>query len=443
MLGRVLVVISICAAAGGCATSFNSDISKTVTGAQFAVAKCEKNGQLVGVESTTVTIALNFDPSESAYVQTQPSDLQLGVDIINSSNKAGGRLKALSTDISNKLGFDLAQFQDQVLLVDDDGAAAAQSATSADSAKALMAISANDGARISRADWNNFTQSVAHATATSGWTASFAKALGATARAQLARDSSSKAAVEDANKKYLLAAYMVAYFRNGQIFQLNFDDQGLKTKLMDKLKQKIIDPQILAAASTEIDAVTTDFEKKLCGNTAANATSCNILGVLGQQTFVTRAGKSYGFPGVSATIDPTATKKVSTNKLNTNDIIQDLIRVFFEATGDGAFSVPGAANSTLCKERSNLCSTAANAGAVESADNSGDATEAATTTVVSAVVRGGWLFSLNNETLADSITTATAVVARKIAEEAAYKKATASCDTSNQAHRNVAVTVMP
>jgi hypothetical protein len=55
--------------------------------------------------------------------------------------------------------------------------------------------------------------------------------------------------------------------------------------------------------------------------------------------------------------------------------------------------------------------------------------EAGTAAAVGAAIRGGWLFSLDNETLASTLTTAAAVALGKGAEAATWKSASRSGPT--------------
>ena len=148
--------------------------------------------------------------------------------------------------------------------------------------------------------------------------------------------------------------------------------------------------------------------------------------MIGEQTFVTRAGKSFGFPGVIVTVDPGADKKVSTNQIDTDAIIGDMVRVLFEATGDSINKVPGSKTSSLCKltekTAAPLCATDTTAPVLQKVDGIADRVEAGAFSVTGMVIRGGWLFSLNNEALAKSIETGVSVAARKWAEKAIWSR---------------------
>jgi hypothetical protein len=277
---------------------------------------------------------------------------------------------------------------------------------------------------ISRQKWESTVNQIAKTTSENGWTASFARSLGEVAMGDRSGDDR---AVADLTKKYLIAAYIARYFRNGAIFSLEFSDADLKKALLEKVKAKVHDDDIVSSVSQEIDQLATDYRKALCQKGTPEDGPCVLLGVIGEQTFVTRAGKSYGFPGVTATLDFTANKKISTNKVTMGDIPPDLVRVVMEAIGDQMFHVPGEKNSTLCEVRGgSSCSSDAIAKQLRIVNEVGDRVEAGTMSTIGAAVRGGWLASLNNEVLANTLTTAAAVTFRKVSEAGAWA-ATRQC----------------
>lgn len=215
---------------------------------------------------------------------------------------------------------------------------------------------------------------------------------------------------------------MAAYFRNGAILSVSVDASGLKDQLVAKLKERIRDEQAIKAAEAEIDKLAAQLTEQVCKGGVGDKKGCVVLGTIGEQTFVTRSGKSYGFPGISVSFDPTATKKVSTNKISEEDIAPDLVRVVLEAVGDELFHVPGTPNSTLCGFNAVYCGTEAQSAMLAKVNDAGDRMEAATSGTVGTLIRGGWILSLNNEVLARTVTTAAAVSLRKAAEGATWKR---------------------
>lgn len=380
--------------------------------------------------------ALAPPPAVAAAAAAAPSDLELGRQLIGESvaaraavAPAAAAVASPSAVIANSLHMDLSQFGPEADHIDEQGAKDADEALSS---PALLSLTAQFDAPskqptqivIGRKQWQDLAGAVAKVTAEHGWTASFASHYANYYRSALTNSDAAgrdTSAIEDLTKKYLIAAYLSAYFRNGEIFELDFNNADIKAKVTNALQPYTKDAASAAAAASTIDDISNDYMNLLCEKGQTPGDSCRVLGAIGEQTFVTRAGKSYGFPGITATIDLVANEKVSTNKINANDVVPDLIRVILEATGDSVFRVPGAKNSTLCSFSSAMCATDAEAAVLKDVDSAGDQTEGATDAAIGIAVRGGWLISLNNELLANSITTAGAVTARKLAEAAEWQ----------------------
>jgi hypothetical protein len=285
--------------------------------------------------------------------QQTRTDLELGIEILQSGAPRPGAAPSDTQDAArafqSQFHMNFARFNAELPVLDSLGADAADKAVNGKAAIALLSLRTADAVAVTRDDWQEYADAVGRATSASGWTASMVRSLGTAAYAGGDQDARARSAA-DLEKKYYIAVYMQAYFRNGEIFELKFDDQNLKTALMNRVKQSISDKNLLDDLSSEIDTATGAFKKDLCKQDGGEKADCSILGVLGQQTFVTRAGKSYGFPGVTAALDPVGAHKVSTNKIKWNDIAGDLVRVSVEAAGDSLAGVPGVANSTICRE---------------------------------------------------------------------------------------------
>jgi hypothetical protein len=276
---------------------------------------------------------------------------------------------------------------------------------------------------ISKDKWTTLLSDVSATTAENGWAASFALELGRTVNylksSKAAKISPTRRRVLAA--KFLIAEYMEAYFRNGQIIKLDFDIPNIKSKLIAELKKNKVPDSVITASTDEINQLSSNYLDELCKNSKTSDGACTLLGVIGDTTFVTRAGKSYGFPGITATVDLVAGRKISTNKINVNDTVTDVIRVAAEGLGDIMYGVPGAANSTFCNEVTRPGSCAVGQEKVFSQVNTaGDKAESATLSAMGIAIRGSWFVSLNNDLLADSISTGVAVTARKAAEAAVW-----------------------
>lgn len=429
-----MLLLALPLLAGGCVNLPDLNREAAATGAGAAVdvledpcgsaAPTELAVQLTGLTGITPVVA-GLD---------QMNDLDAGRAIVAAAAAGTAGLTGYSQAFG---GMNLAQFAEDGPLLTEVGAAAGEAASSGpltqlQKAHAFSVAGANaTEIVISRANWQQQLDDIADATSVNGWTASFEAALGRFSKMAMSgsanlTDADARTLAAELKRKYLLAAYYKAYFRNGQILAVSMTTEALKAALKDKLTNTIKDENLLKAVGTDIDSLGNDLVERLCGT----KTDCVALGLIGETTFVTRAGKSYGFPGISASFDPSAEKKVSTNKIDTDAVIGDLVRVFFEAGGDYLYGVPAVKKSTACEELPAACATEAQATIVAKVNDAGDRTEAATRSAVGTAIRGGWLLSLNNEALAGSIETGASVIARKSVEAAAWSILSRRCPTA-------------
>lgn len=373
--------------------------------------------------------------------QKKETDLQLGLRLLAAGSSspraagivgAGASVQLFSQSLFSRLGIDPDGIDIDLDALSLDAADRASKVLVSEPFRKLApadpSVAAskfgNGDITISRQEWVAMTQDVALATSGEGWVGAAALSLGQYARThglvQIKAGSPADKPAQEVTLRLLVARYVSDYFRNGKILTLDLNYPDLKAKLLEKLKHSIKDEMVLTAANAEIDQLAKDYGERLC-KAETKQTPCRVLGVLGEQTFVSRAGKSYGFPGLAATVDLTGDKKVSTNKVDPNAVISDLVRVLFEAVGDDRIRVPGAENSSLCRASKAMCSSAYKdvkdiADKLQRVDNIGDRVEAGAFSSVGIAIRGGWLFSINNEALASSVQTAVAVGARKTAE---------------------------
>jgi hypothetical protein len=440
--GVAMPLLSGCVTAG----SFNTEIEDSGANATIdslanpcARPKAGLAKAAPAPSPAVASVALSAD-------QKAHSDMVLGIELLTAANGDGvpsvaaadGSMGSFAQALSLTLGTDLSNIAAIPEAFDSRAAASAEAVLTSTAVMGLKTPDPEDVGRsfgngevtISRAAWIEVMRNVATASAGEGWYGAAASSLGSYAKTYGLSASASPErarAAEQVNFKILLARYMADYFRNGEILTLDFDYSDLKTALLEKIQKSVKDQTTVTAVDAEIDKLAKDLAERLC-KAQSSGESCRVLGVLGERTFVTRAGKSYGFPGLAVAFDLTAGKKVSTNKIDPNAVIPDLVRVLFEATGDSAIRVPGANNSSLCrlteKYSVSLCATAAQASLLKKVDNLGDRIEAGTFATVGIAIRGGWLFSLNNEALATSLQTALAVSARKASEGAMWSRLT-------------------
>ena len=148
--------------------------------------------------------------------------------------------------------------------------------------------------------------------------------------------------------------------------------------------------------------------------------------------FVDRSGNSLLFPGISAEIEvsPTNSVRVSATTIDSQRVSADLTRIFLEAFFDTAFRVPAVHGATALRvgpipQESPYPEFDANHPAIPLealARVTRDAlrAEAAVTSLVGKAVRGGSLFSTQNETVAATLETAAGVMTKKLVEHEGF-----------------------
>lgn len=456
----------------GCASTFNADIYSSNRSGQVVLPDCNVNRQ-----DASGAVQAPDIPMPSA--RTRPDLASLGLDSLRlrdltktdaalaaNSNLAVG-LEVLGAVASHQrmrlqfqklFGVDLAEFSSQVPWITVTSLTDAQAALQKLDQEGFASGSDLSGRTFVNEDYETMIAAVSKATASYGWTALFAESLGQFVRranafqeryrmlrsargpeADLYSEESVRSAGESAIDALVaaqgtstFAAYFAAYFRNGKIFDVKFDSNDLQQKVENAIKGyasakgTTVDPTLLSDVDSQISGFNSKLMSDLC-KSAPSGQTCTVLGGIGEASFVTRAGKSLAFSGITVTLDPEGKNMVSTTKPNYLTVGEDLLRVAIEASWDSNNPVPGVDNSTLCKELHQCATTDLEKKGVAAADSAGDATEAATAQVVQIVVRGGWLFSLNNEAAAEALTTGISVVARKIAERVAYAQAATNC----------------
>lgn len=457
-LRTALLLAPLTISLAGCVTadSLNGELSKVTQESVGAVRvdTCPDKPSPPGAQFKTKLAVASVAPEVGDFGPAGGTNLSMGRDVILAAAKAGPMAAARpqGAALGVLLDMNLAQFVTEIDEIDADGVALANKTLVS---KGLVDVrSAGEAASripdaqdagevvVDRSDWTETMRLVTQTTNRNGWTSAFVEELGKYVNAEKAGLTASERATQqgELQKKYLIAAYMLAYFRNGEVFSLDFNQASLKDGLKEKLKDSFKDEQLRKAAEAELDRFIAAYEKDLC-KTSKTSDSCTLLGKIGEQTFVTRAGASHGFSGVTFTLDVGKQDLLSATKLDANVLAPDLVRVVIEAIGDEASQVPGVKTSTLCTVRPSRCATSAENEAMKRVNDTGDRVEAGTSAAVGAAIRGGWFFSLNNETLASTITTGVAVSVRKAAEAATWKAASGACPTftaKGSAYRTIA-----
>ena len=148
--------------------------------------------------------------------------------------------------------------------------------------------------------------------------------------------------------------------------------------------------------------------------------------------FVDRSGNALLFPGISAELEvsPANSVRMSAGTVDSQRVSADLTRIFLEAFFDSAYRVPAVHGATALQVRPDsqespypeidanrpMISLEALARVTRDALRA----EAAVTSLVGKAVRGGSVFSTQNETLAATLETAAGVIAKKLVEHEGF-----------------------
>lgn len=148
--------------------------------------------------------------------------------------------------------------------------------------------------------------------------------------------------------------------------------------------------------------------------------------------FVDRNGNVWKFPGLSVDVakDPGQRLATASSDVDSKRITADLVRVFLEAFFDAAFREPAVQQATALQVRWKPDVRPYPAFDADHPPISFDAfarvtrdalrAEAAVTSEVGKAVRGGGIFSTQNETLAAGLETAAGVIAKKLVEHGGF-----------------------
>ena len=148
--------------------------------------------------------------------------------------------------------------------------------------------------------------------------------------------------------------------------------------------------------------------------------------------FTDRNGNSWIFPGLSLDVAKEAGKPfaVAAAPVDSQRISADLTRVFLEAFFDAAFRVPAVQGATALRVEWKNSERPYPAFDADRAPISLEAlaritrdalrAEAAVTSLVGKTVRGGSVFSIQNETVAATLETAAGVIAKKLVEHEGF-----------------------
>lgn len=213
-------------------------------------------------------------------------------------------------------------------------------------------------------------------------------------------------------------------------------------KLVDVIKQWHIhldfDEDALAGDSSRFSQLLLAYNKAYFGNIrfavgrAQSGRGLRVATKTGSDGFIDRNGNAWRFPGLSVelTKETGQTVSIGSTRVDSQRVSADLIRVFLEAFFDAAFREPAVQGATALQVEWKTDTQSYPALDAEHPAIPLDAfarvtrdalrAEASVTSLVGKAVRGGSVFSIQNETLAATLETAAGVIAKKLVEHEGF-----------------------
>ena len=219
-------------------------------------------------------------------------------------------------------------------------------------------------------------------------------------------------------------------------------DLGKLRKIVDVIKQWHIhldfDEDALAEDASRLAQLLLAYNKAYFGDiqyvTGPSTTGKGIRAAakVTSNGFIDRNGNVWMFPGLSveATKEPGKSLTFESNQVDSQRVSADLTRVFLEAFFDAAFREPAVHNATALQipwKSAGMAYPAFDADhppipleAFARVTRDALRAEAAVTSEVGKAVRGGSIFSTQNETYAATLETAAGVIAKKLVEHGGF-----------------------
>ncbi|WP_459908441.1 hypothetical protein [Caballeronia sp. HLA56] len=219
-----------------------------------------------------------------------------------------------------------------------------------------------------------------------------------------------------------LSAYFDAYFRGGQFIQFDIDETSFVTSLSGSIAGKVK----TGMSAGDIQKLISPAFDDLCKSVSTKSGACGPR--LGSSAFVTRAGLSVQFAGISYAFADKGGVGLTHSYPQLSQFGPQMIRVFVEAIFDAnGRHLKGAPNSTACQASQKLFDASECLIATDPADEKlqqidmlASGTEALATTGTGVLVRGFAMASSNNELIAQMLETLAGVNARKITERVLF-----------------------
>jgi hypothetical protein len=232
-----------------------------------------------------------------------------------------------------------------------------------------------------------------------------------------------------------VSTYLKAYFRNGEFVTLNW-----------KLGNPLSDMEMLAGFGSPVEKARVDKilqELKTLDPNASDdldkiitKTLSGTIGKIGSAGLVTRGGDSLAMPAITFTADISQSKPLTGTKVDANAVLEDVVRVTFEAIFDSMNRVPAVSGATgvmFPKEYASIAlpdftkvvSTYRNGPTMDSdafgkIDADGGKADALVSSAMASLIRGANIAALNNEALANTLTKIASTTARKVTERVTW-----------------------
>ena len=227
----------------------------------------------------------------------------------------------------------------------------------------------------------------------------------------------------------------------------DFADPARRRIDLDKLRQIAgtvrhwyghldLDEEALKQDASLFTRLLAAYQKAYFGNVtfavAPDAEAGTVRGVVQvvSRGFVDRSGNVLRFPGLSASVQVDAARRVelSASSVDSRRLSADLTRLFLEAFFDAAYRVPAVQSATAVQVSMPSVSYPALDPAqppialddLATVTRAALRAEAIVTSTVGKAVRGGGLFGTNNETAAATLETAAGVFAKKLVEHEGF-----------------------
>lgn len=213
-------------------------------------------------------------------------------------------------------------------------------------------------------------------------------------------------------------------------------------KLVDVIKQwhahLDFDEDALAEDTSRFSQLLLAYNKAYFGNIrfavgrAESRHGIRVATKTGSDGFIDRNGNTWRFPGLSVEVTKETGQSVSigSTRVDSQRVSADLVRVFLEAFFDAAFREPAVQGATALQIEWKTDGQSYPALDAEHPPIPLDAlarvtrdalrAEASVTSLVGKAVRGGSVFSIQNETLAATLETAAGVIAKKLVEHEGF-----------------------